>query len=625
MTFSKVQLFFRMHKREIAAYLICEVLCILALIWILRLWDADLSVPFVYQGDAMAVGSLFKGLIDNIWWTQNSFLGMPFGQVNYDYPLTDTFNIIIIKILGLIFHNYAISLNLFYLLTFPLTALTTLYVFRTLRISIVSSIVGSLIYSFIPYHFLRGESHISLSSYFLIPLMILVFIWIFQDKNILYNAEKKKIELRNYHTIVSLIICGLMALQNIYYLFFTCFFLLVIGVFHTLSTRNGKYLISCSLLIGFIVAVLLINTAPILVYQYENGSNPIAVVRYPSESELYGLKIVQLLLPIRWHRISFLADIALNYAKTAPLINENYVSALGGFGAFGFVLLIFWVFYRPGEPADKNNLAEIRTTLDCLSTLNLSAVLLATIGGLGVVASYLFSFSYIRGYNRISIFIAFFAVLAVMVVLEYVRRNLCLTRKRQLLFSVVLFVLLIGAILDQTSPAYAPDYGATKQQFLQDQRFIDKIETEVPNGSMIFQLPYMAYPENGPINAMLDYSPLISYLHSNTLRWSYGSMKGRVEDNWEKEISSQDLPIMTKSLAFAGFNGIYVDSYGYADMGSETIASLSSILQTTPIVSENKRLYFFDMTKYNDQLKSQWTPEEFAKQKDRILNPLQFT
>jgi len=620
MTFNRVQLFFRTHKREIAAYLICEVICILVLIWILRLWDADFSVPFAYQGDALAMGSWFKSLIDNIWWTQNSFLGMPFGQVHYDYPLTDTFDLIIIKIVGLLFHNFAISLNLFYLLTFPLTALTTLFVFRTLRISIVPSIVGSLIYTFIPYHFLRGEPHIFMSSYFLIPLVFLVIIWIYQGKNILYDAEKKKIELGNYHTIVSLIICGLMALQNIYYLFFTCFFLLVIGVFHTMSTRNGKYLISYSLLIGFMVVVLLINTAPVLLYQYQNGSNPFTVERSPAESEIYGLKITQLLLPLGGHRIPFLAEITTNYGNTVPLINENYMSVLGGFGALGFVLLIFWIFYRIGEPSDKNDLAEIRSTLNCLSTLNLSAVLLATIGGLGVLVSYLFSFSYIRGYNRISIFIAFFAILAVMVVLEYVRRKWCLiTRKRQLLFSAVLCVLLIGAILDQTSPAYAPDYGATKLQFLQDQRFIDKIETEVPNSSMIFQLPYMSYPENGPINTMPDYSPVIAYLHSDTLRWSYGSMKGRGEDNWEKEISSQDLPTMTKSLAFAGFNGIYVDSYGYSQP-NKIIDPLSSILNTKPVISENNRLYFFSMVDYNRRLRTNMSIDEWEA---RVKNALQ--
>jgi phosphoglycerol transferase len=619
MNFGKIKLFFSAHKREIALYLFCEVICILGLIWILRLWDADFSVPFSYSGDGLAMSTLSKGLIDNLWWTQNSFLGMPFGQVAYDRPFTDTFDFIIIKIIGLVSHNFAISLNLFYLLTFPLTALTTLYVFRTLRISPGPSVVGSLLFTFIPFHFLRGEDHLFYSSYFFIPLVILVIIWIYQGKTILYNAETKKIELGNYHTIVSLIICGLMAFQNVYFLFFTCFFLLVTGVFHSLSTRNRKYLISCSLLIGFMVVVLLINTAPTLLYQYQNGPNLDAVGRTPNAAEIYGLKITQLLFPINGHRIPFLSNITWKYSSTAPLINENGMSALGGFGALGFVLLIFWVFYRLGEPTDNKDLAEIRPTLDCLSTLNLSAVLLATTGGVGVLVAYLFSFSYIRGYNRISIFIAFFAILAVLIVLEYVRRNWCLTRKRHLLFTAVLCVLLIGGILDQTRPTYAPDYGDVKQEFLQDQRFIDKIETEVPNGSMIFQLPYMKYPESGRIIKMGDYSPAIAYLHSDTLRWSYGSIKGRAEADWENEISSQELMTMTKSLAFVGFNGIYVDSYGYADKGSKTISSLSSILQTTPLVSDDKRLYFFDMTKYNDQLKSQMTPEEFARQKDKIL------
>ena len=189
------------------------------------------------------------------------------------------------------------------------------------------------------------------------------------------------------------------------------------------------------------------------------------------------MKITQLLLPIEGHRIPPLAKITMKYATTAPDINENSMSALGGLGALGFVLLIFWIFYRLGEPSDKNDLAEIRPTLDCLATLNLSAVILATIGGLGVLVSYLFSFYYIRGYNRISIFIAFFAILAVILVLEYIRKNWCITKKRQLLFNIVICFMLIGAILDQTSAAYIPDYRSTKQQFLQDQRFIDKIES----------------------------------------------------------------------------------------------------------------------------------------------------
>jgi phosphoglycerol transferase len=448
--------------------------------------------------------------------------------------------------------------------------------------------------------------------------MVLVLLWVYQDMPILYNAEKKKIELRNYYTIVSLVICGLLALQYVYYSFFTCFFLLVIGVFHSLSTRDGKYLIRCSLLIGLIAAVFLINIAPALLYQFQNGSNPVAIIRSPRESEVYGLKIIQLLLPVGGHRVPFLAEIASNYANTAPLVNENAWSALGIFGALGFLLLIFWVFFRLGRATYGTTLEQIGPVLDCLATLNLSAVFLATIGGLGAFVAYIFSFQEIRGYNRISIFIALFAILAMILILDFIYRNRCPTGNMRLLFIAVLSVLLIGAILDQTTPAYIPDYGGTAERFLKDQRFIDTIEDEVPPGSMIFQLPYMMYPENGPIHAMPDYSPTIGYLHSRTLRWSYGSMKGRPGDNWQQEVVGQDLPEMLDSLAFAGFNGIYVDSYGYS-RPMEILDNLSSILHIQPVISENNRLYFFSLVDYNNRLKASMSADEWEAEVESVL------
>lgn len=620
MNFDKISQYFRRNSHEIAAYLVCEILCILLLVWIMRLWEADLAVPFSYVGDALAMDSLVKGIIDNIWWTQNSFLGMPFGQVHFDRPFLDTFDLLIMKMIGLITGNFAIAINLFYLLTFPLTALTTLFVFRQLKISIVPSIVGSLIYTFIPFHFLRGEEHIFYSSYFLIPLVMLVLIWIYQGKPVLYNAEKNSLELSNSYTLASLIICALLAFQNVYYLFFSCFFFLVIGVFHTLSTRERKYLISCSLLIGFMVVLLLINSAPIHLYHTQNESNSVAVTRYPLESEMYGLKITQMILPMQGHRIPVLANITRNYVRTAPNVNENSFATLGAFGSLGFLVLLFWIFYRIGESGNKSCLTEIRPMLDWLATLNLSAVLLATMGGFGVAFAYYTSFSYIRGYNRISIIIAFFAILTVILLLDYIRQHWCVTLNRRYLFTILLCVLLIGAVLDQTKPAFAPNYESVKGQFLTDQKFIQKIEAQLPEDSMIFQLPYLPYPEYGPINKMGDYTPAIAYLHSEKLRWSYGSLKGSPEANWNKKIVQQNISPMVNSLSFAGFNGIYVDTYGYEDGGEQMISTLSSTLKTTPVISDDKREYFFDMTEYNRKLQSQYTPEEYAKAREAILS-----
>ena len=101
-------------------------------------------------------------------------------------------------------------------------------------------------------------------------------------------------------------------------------------------------------------------------------------------------------------------------------------------------------------------------------------------------------------------------------------------------------------------------------------------------------------------------------------------MKGRYGDFWESGIAGKTTDEMLKALSFSGFNGIYVDSYGYADNGKEIIASLSSILSVTPLKSDNGRLYFFDMTAYNAGLKPQYTAAEYAEQKTEALYPLYY-
>ena len=57
---------------------------------------------------------------------------------------------------------------------------------------------------------------------------------------------------------------------------------------------------------------------------------------------------------------------------------------------------------------------------------------------------------------------------------------------------------------------------------------------------MIYQLPYHGYPEGGFQNDMWDYHLLVGYLHSDKLKWSYGSVKGREGDSWIKKQSLTD-------------------------------------------------------------------------------------
>jgi phosphoglycerol transferase len=139
---------------------------------------------------------------------------------------------------------------------------------------------------------------------------------------------------------------------------------------------------------------------------------------------------------------------------------------------------------------------------------------------------------------------------------------------------------------------------------------------------MIFQLPYIPFPEYPSVNQMKDYDHFRAYLHSKNLRWSYGAMKGREGDVWQKQISSAPLSELVLKLAFAGFNGIYIDRYGYVDKGAQIESEIAEKLGSNPVISGNGRLVFFNMTEFNKRLKERYAEPEWQLKQDLALHPL---
>ena len=97
-------------------------------------------------------------------------------------------------------------------------------------------------------------------------------------------------------------------------------------------------------------------------------------------------------------------------------------------------------------------------------------------------------------------------------------------------------------------------------------------------------------------------------------------MQGRDGDIWQQYISSLPLDEMLLELSLSGFNGIYLDGYGYADGGKEQVTALASILGGQPIISANGRMYFFDMSHYNWSIKAQYTLEELKQRREQLSN-----
>jgi len=600
----------------ISIYIGTIALCLLVLALVMKLWKADLSIPFAYGGDALFSSMLIKGMIDNGWFLHNAFVGMPAGLDIHDFSglFIDNFQFLLIKFITLFSRDYAISINLYFLLTFPLTTLSSLYVMRQLNFSYVSCIVGSLLFTFLPYHFFRGENHLFLSSYYVIPLMVMVVLWIISGRGLFFqkdNSGKTRLKLTGNESVVSVVICALVASTGIYYAFFACFFLLVAGILA--FRKNVCCLLTSLILIGVISLGIFANMSPSIIYRYNYGNND-AFKRSPVDSEIYGMRIAQLLMPTTGYRVPFIAELKDKYNNRFSA-NENDSSSLGAVGSFGFLLLVGWLFIKP-----KSYAAGLKMNL---SLLNISAILLSTIGGFGSLFALVVS-PQIRSYNRISVYIAFFSLLAVFLFLESLSCKLKKGGLQYIFYGLLGLILVIG-ILDQTTKYFVPPYEQLNAEFVSDANFVGEIEKSVTKNAMIFQLPYMYFPEHWPIYNMSDYELFKGYLHSRILRWSYGAMKGRESDLWQREVVAKPLDEMVEAISFAGFSGIYVNRKGYADMGADLEAKLFELFDTKPIVSSDNRLVFFNMGRYNESLKEKYTAEEFELKKDKALHPLFFT
>ncbi len=573
--------------KEVLAYLLAVAICMLFFIYVAKLWQQDFNVPGAYSGDSFFGASVMKGFLEKGTYLVNDRIGAPYGANMNDYPSADSLHYGIAGVLSLFTHRWETMMQLIFIVSFPLSVIAAMFVFRYFKRSLIASVAGSVLFAFLPYHFSRGINHLFLACYFTVPLAVLISIEILNGNFSLRFRTSGEA----YRSIVFLAGCALLGCSGIYYAYFACFFFMLAGLISLLREQSVKKALSCLVPVVLVLAIVAVNLLPSMIYSKNFGGNPQVAVRSPVESELYGLKIAQVVLPATGHRIGPLARIK-NIYNTFPLVNENDSSTLGATGAFGFLALLVFVFLKEDE---KN---ETSVFLKKLGMLNLGALLFAVVGGFGAVFSLIIS-PKIRAYNRISIFIAFFAFFAVVILFDWLilkAKEKNLVKSNGIVVTVLLVVLAAG-VLDQTT-RMSPSEGI-KQEYLSDRCFVSAIEKTLPENSMIFQLPYVPFPENPPVNKMGDYEQFRGYLNSQKLRWSYGVIKGRFGDEIYRNTAELPAGRMLEAVVALGYSGVYIDRFGYADNGAALEKDISAILNAGPIVSANKRLSFYYLSAYS--------------------------
>ena len=396
-----------------AVIVACATVAIVAIH--LRLWRAAWREPWVRGSDADFYLMLARSLGEHGSYLHNANLGWPFGQDLADLPHgSDNLHLLGLRMLAEVTGGPGSAVNVFFILTFAAVAFTAHVVLRKLGLSRVVSGVGAFVYAFAPYHFLRGEGHLLLSGYEMVPIGILLALALFDEPvPLLRNDGRRGLDLRSRRTWLVVVAAILLASTGPYYFVFTMMLIAIAAVFHALNGGRWRPIVSAALIVAVGVIAFAVNVSPSLLNDLRHGQNVAVVHRSPFQTEVYGLKIFQLFVPREGHRID-----VLRRASDRTLGNEAFFQSesgqqLGVLGALALVAIFIVVGRRltgrrtRGSTDDGHELLVSR-----LGLFTLACLLIGASGGISFLISAA-GLREIRAWNRISIFIAFFTVVVI--------------------------------------------------------------------------------------------------------------------------------------------------------------------------------------------------------------------
>ena len=142
--------------------------------------------------------------------------------------------------------------------------------------------------------------------------------------------------------------------------------------------------------------------------------------------------------------------------------------------------------------------------------LNAWGFALAMVGGLGVLFALVCS-PWIRCYNRICVYLAFFSLLALAVLLDRPWRSSGSSATLRGICCLGLMLLCSLGMLDQTTGRgyFGPNYARSCREFASDREHVRQIEAQLPARAMVLQLPYVPFVEHTPQGTMQVHDHLL--------------------------------------------------------------------------------------------------------------------
>jgi hypothetical protein len=604
-------------------------LIVAIVVW--HLWDANLRVPiFPVKGDAAWTLVSVKGIMQHGWYESNPSLGAPFGQLNYDFPVYvgETAKVLMVKIVALALSNPVVVLNFLILAGFPLIALTGFLVLRALNFSRGVAVVCSVLFATSPIHFLLAPAQAWLAIYVGVPFSGYLIIVILGNRPLFAKRTVSSAfagtRWLSRRSIITLVMCVVVGCSGLNYAEFTCILVGVGAVLMFALRRRIGVLVTGVIVIAAITIPVIASAAPDLAYRAEHGTNQVVAHRIPAEVYEYALQPIQLVLPQVDDRIPFLghfteridADLSLAPRPFLPMdlgpeMSVGLISALG-------LIWLLWVLIATALGRRRDDPLAGQAAVAALL-----AILIAMGSGGSVLFNYLVTAS-LQVWTRISLLIAFFAVVGLALLLERAYNMIIKRVYGRWLAWAVLAVVLVAGVFEGTSNRFVPAYSELDAAWHVEAAFVAEVQHAMPANSMVLELPIVGYPEAALATGFTSYEPTIPYLHSTTLRWSGGAMSGRSTD-WLASWATQPTDELIEGAVAAGFKGVYIQRSGYSDQGAAVAAAIQALTGAPPLSDPDGSAVFFNLEGYATHLRAKLSATQLAELRRATIFPLSIT
>lgn len=583
------------RTKNLIAVLLTALAALATVLISVRIWDISLAVPSALDDDTPLMLTLIQSVREEgiTGFFHYSRLGAPgSGADLIDMPFLDFNTGLQIYLLTRFLSSETAVLYLLYFLSYPFAAAAMYLTCSRFTKRIPLRMLISYIFAVAPYHFYRFMMHMTLSNYYIVALGI----WaacIAAEEPFERFAPKyfagSPLKIAGFYGV--LLLSGL---SNVYYALFE---LIILGcvILYKYVGKDRKTLLFARnelLCIAAVAAGVFLCLFPNILFTRKEGVN-LTTKRFPSDTEIFGLKISQFFIPPEYSSSGLLRSIYEKFTENSLFDTESKSAFLGIAGITGLLVIAAWFIYR--FCAARKPVNSIHSKRMDFLTLTVAAfILYSTVGGIGLLVS-VFVMSSFRAITRVSIFISCCCLLALVTALEHLLDKLPkekndLRRRAVCICTALILPITLYAEIDYKAVGWQDEFKAKHQMYT---AFYGEMESKLSPGDMVFILPFMLFPESGSME-ITPYQHTLPCLYTDTLRFSFGGIKGRnISANLIilKQTPEEQFAAMQES----GFAGVLVDANGVTKGLDEMLAFYRDQLGLTPITSVDGTLYFFDI------------------------------